>query len=388
MGSRRGNGEGHFRLRSDGRWEGSLRYADAQGEARRVSAYGPTRLLAKAALDKKIERIRQGLAVVDSRSRLAEVARKWRTTTLIASDRRQSTIDLYAARCRLHIEVGILADIPMSRLTPSHVEEWIVKAGQDGVSPSALRTDYAVLRAVLDTAVRDGVVAKNVTEEVDRPKVPRAEALHLAPEQVADLLEAVSGSRYWLPILLAAVTGMRRGEVLGLRWRDIDLGKGTVAVTGTLVGSGRTLRREQSAKTASSHRTLPIGDDLVSLLSERQIEQTAERTRALNIWNEAGFVFTTQFGRPIDPRLMLLALQNAARELGLPKGTGLHTLRHSAATAMLAGGAHLKLVSAILGHSSASTTANIYGHASDEAQRAVLDALREKVTENRSSGQR
>lgn len=173
MATRRANGEAQFRLRRDGRWEGRLRYTDREGQGRRVSAYGAIRALAKAALDVKAERIREGLAVVDSKAPLCDVARKWRTTALIASDRRQSTKELYAARCRLHIELGILADIPLSRLTASDIEEWIVDARQHGISPSSLRTDYTVLRAVLDTAVRDGLVAKNVCEHVDRPGVPR-----------------------------------------------------------------------------------------------------------------------------------------------------------------------------------------------------------------------
>ncbi|TDL07232.1 hypothetical protein EUA04_14885 [Mycolicibacterium obuense] len=180
-----------------------------------MSAYGATRALAKAALDKKSERIRKGLAVVDSKAPLSEVARRWRTTALIASDRRQSTKELYAARCWLHIELGILAEIPLSRMTAGDIEEWIVEARRHGISPSSLRTDYTVLRAVLDTAVRDGLVAKNLAEHVDRPGVPRTEALHLAPAQVGALLDKVATSRHALPILLAAVTGMRRGEVLG-----------------------------------------------------------------------------------------------------------------------------------------------------------------------------
>lgn len=384
MANRRANGEAQFRLRSDGRWEGRLRYIDREGEGRRVSAYGASRALAKAALEKKAERIRKGLAVVDSKAPLCEAARKWRTTTLIASGRRQSTKDLYAARCRLHIESGLLADIPLSRLMASDIEEWIVEARKHGVSPSSLRTDFTVLRAVLDMAVRDGLVAKNVAECVERPGVPRTEALHLTPAQVGALLDKVATSRHALPILLAAVTGMRRGEVLGLRWCDVDLDARTIRVTGTLAGSGTSLRRESSPKTASSRRTLPIGDDLVDLLRKQHVEQSVQRSRALNMWDEAGYVFTTEFGRPTDPRRMLSTVKQAAVELGLPNATSLHTLRHSAATALLASGTHLKLVSTILGHSNSSVTANVYGHASDESQRAALDALHAQVAGTRS----
>ncbi|MGH3726500.1 MAG: tyrosine-type recombinase/integrase [Mycobacterium sp.] len=381
MGTRRGNGEGSFRLRPDGRWEGCIRYTDAKGKARRLHAYGKTRKLAKDALDQKMARIREGHAPVDSKSPLADVARRWRTTTLVAGNCRQATKDLYATRCRLYVETGMLADISMALLTSGDVEEWIIASRQNGVAPSSLRTDYTVLRAILDTAVRDGAVAKNVAAQVARPSVPRHEALHLTPTQVSELLEKVSTSRHATPITLAAATGMRRGEVLGLRWRDVNLTAGSVTVSGTMTGSGTKLRRELSAKTDASHRTLPLGDDLINLLRQRQVEQDKDRRLARNLWEEVGidYVFTTEFGKPVDPRNMLRTLQNAAEALGLPEGTSLHTLRHSAATTLLAGGTHLKLVSAILGHSDTSTTANTYGHAPDAAQRAALDALHAQI---------
>ncbi|PQM53759.1 site-specific integrase [Mycolicibacter virginiensis] len=346
-----------------------------------MSAYGTTRKLAKAALDKKLERIRDGLAVVDSKSPVAAVAKRWREATLVASDRRQATKDLYAIRSRLHIEAGLLADIPLNRLSPSDIEQWMMSEAEAGVSASSRRTDYAVLRAILDAAVRDGLVAKNVAAQVDRPTVPRKEATHLTALQVRDLLRSIAGSRHALPIQLAARTGMRRGEVLALRWRDVDLKRGVVTVAGTLSGTGKALRREASAKTDSSHRPLPLSADLVAALKLWQGEQAKFRKLAANLWADTeGLVFTTELGKPIDPRNLLRTLQSAAAKLELPAGTGLHTLRHSAATALLESGAHLKLVSAILGHSDTSITADIYGHASDDAQRAVLDAFGAALT--------
>ena len=383
MGTRRGNGEGSFRLRDDDRWEGSIRFTDSHGKPRRVSAYGATRKLAKKALDEKIDRINDGLAVVDSKSPLGTVARKWRTTTLVASDRRQATKDLYDNRCRRYIETGVLADIPLARLTPSDIERWIVQSRDvNNVADSSLRTDYAVLRAILDTAVRDGLVARNVAAQVPRPSVARREALHLTPAQVAELLDKVATTRYSAALVLIASTAMRRGEVLALRWRDVDLDEGVITVAGTLTGSGKKLRRETAAKTDSSHRKLPIGEAMVQLLRDRAEQREVERRRAANLWQdtELGLVFSTEFGTMVDPRNVLRTLQTAARKLDLPKGVGIHTLRHSAATALMASGAHLKLVSAILGHSDTSITADIYGHASDSAQRAVLDALHAQVS--------
>ena len=386
MGTRRGNSEGSFNQRADGRWVGKLRFTDGRGKSHRVYAYGATRKLAKAALDDKLDRIRGGLAVVDAKSPLSAVARKWRTTTLVASSRKESTQDSYAIRCRRYLELGILADIPLSRLTPSDVEEWIVAAqGNEKIADSSLRTDYAILRAVLDTAVRDGLVAKNVAAQVDRPRKERTEEVHLTPAEVARLLKAVAGSKHSLPIQIMAATGMRRGEVLALRWRDVDMTTGTLTVTGTMSGSGKKLRRSPMAKTKSSHRSIPLALDLVELLKARQTKQIEQRKQAANLWKstETDYVFTTELGAPIDGRNVLRTLQTAAVKLELPAGTSLHTLRHSAATALLESGAHIKLVSAILGHSDISITADIYGHAPDAAQRVALDALQAQLTAKR-----
>ena len=386
MGTRRGNSEGNFVQRADGRIEGRLRYTDARGKSHRVSAYGATRKLAKAALDEKMRRIREGLAVVDSKSPLADVARKWRTTTLVASKRASNTRDSYAIRCQRYIEQGMLADIPLARLTPSDVEAWIVAAqANEKVSDSSLRTDYTILRSVLDAAVRDGLVARNVAEQVDRPRKARKEAVCLAPAQVVALLKEVYLSRHWIPIHLMASTGMRRGEVLGLRWKDVDLAAGTLAITGTLTGSGKKMERLPMPKTQASFRTLPLGQELTQLLKDRLAQQVEHRRKAANLWegDEHGLVFTTELGKPLDGRNVLRTLQTAAQKLELPKSTSLHTLRHSAATAMLDSGAHLKLVSAILGHSDISITGDIYGHAPDAAQRVALDALQAQITSPR-----
>lgn len=376
MSARRSNGEASYRKRKDGRWEGRVQLIDDRGEVHRPSAYGKTKALAKEALQEKIDRIREGVAAVDSRSTVAEVARRWCEVTLQASPRKQATKELYDGRSRLHIETGHLAAITLNKLTAVHVEEWILAERAAGVAPSSQRTDYAVLRAVLDGAVRDKLVAKNVCAQVKRPHVPKKEAVHLDPAQVAALLAATAGSSHALPIRLYARTGARRGEVLALRWKDVDLVRGTVTVAGTMSGSGKKLRREPEAKSNSAHRPLPIGPDLVDALREWRKVQQQHRTRAMNLWEDVdGLVFTTEFGRPLDPRNVLRTVQTAAKKLGLPKETGVHTLRHSAATALLEGGAHLKLVSSILGHSDTSITANIYGHATDSAARAALDAL-------------
>jgi len=134
-----------------------------------------------------------------------------------------------------------------------------------------------------------------------------------------------------------------------------------------------------STKTAKSRREVPITDRTAAILQELRARQVAERDRAGSQWNETGYVFTTAFGEPCDPRNALRALKAAAEQASLPS-IGLHTLRHSAASTMLANGVPLKVVSEILGHSSISITGDIYGHVSPDisvaAMQVLSDALR------------
>jgi len=206
-----------------------------------------------------------------------------------------------------------------------------VRANHDvslSLAESTIRSAYTILRAVLDTAVRDGALATNPAAVVRRPRVTAKEAPHLTSTQVADLLRAAEDTRYAPLFALLAYTGLRRGEALALQWSDVDLEKGLLRVRGTLARvQGRLLVTEP--KTAKSRRFVPISAPAGRLLRGIRAGQAEDRRRAGWLWQQTGFVFTTETGEPCDPRNALRALKVAATRAGLPHA-GLHTLRHSA----------------------------------------------------------
>jgi integrase len=208
---------------------------------------------------------------------------------------------------------------------------------------------------------------------VARPGVASKEARHLSPAQVTALLDAARSSRYHAAFVLLAATGLRRGEALALRWADVDLDGAVLRVRGTLARTGGQLVVSQP-KTATSRRALRLSPGVVVLLRAHRKSQAAERIKAANVWHESGFVFTTENGQPVDPRNLLRALKVAADRAGLA-GVGVHTLRHSAASALLEKGIGLKTVSELLGHSSVAITGDVYQHVSDGAAQAAADAL-------------
>jgi integrase len=282
---------------------------------------------------------------------------------------------MYAGVARTHILGSSLANVTLDRVRPSHVEGWIVELRRKGLAESTIRSAYTILRAVLDTAVRDGALASNPAAAIRRPRVTTKEAPHLTPAQVADLLHAAEGGRYASLFALLVHTGLRRGEALALQWSDVDLAHGILRVRGTVSRiDGELIVTEP--KTAKSKRFVPISEPAERLLRAQQAAQDQERRHAGSAWRQTGFVFTTEFGEPCDPRNAFRALRVAAAKAGLSHA-GLHTLRHSAASVMLTRGVPLKVVSEILGHSSIAITGDIYGHVSPDVARQAMSTLGE-----------
>jgi integrase len=374
MAGKRPNGEGTLYRRSDGRYEAQLSYVDADGKTRRQSFYGKTQAEARAKMREAKTRTDAGAPVKDSKVTLDSYAEQWITSTLAASSRKPSTKELYRTLTRKHIIPGILGGRQLDRIKPSDVERFVL-ALQDHLSPSTTRQIYTILRAILDAAVRDGLVAINVAAKVSRPGVPRKEAQSLTPAQLDELLAVRDEEdRFGVLFRFLARTGMRRGEALALRWHEVDLDAGSLRVSRTL---GRVDGKLQVSepKTEKSRRSVPLTAPVVAMLRDHRQRQLAERLAAGSAWQDQDLVFSTELGHPLDPRNALRTFTSTVRKAGLPASVTLHTLRHSVASTMLARGAPIKTVSHLLGHSSIAITGDVYGHVTTEDTRAALDLL-------------
>jgi integrase len=280
---------------------------------------------------------------------LAAFTEEWIDSALAASDRKATTKANYATIARSHIVSATIGARSLDALRPMHVEAWIVELREKGLSESSVRSAYTILRAVLDTAVRDGALARNVAAAVKRPKVTSKEAASLTPDQVRALLDAAQGSRYAPVFELLVNTGLRRGEALALRWSDVDLDESVLRVRGTLARvDGGLIVTEP--KTAKSKRSVHVSPTSARVLRQVKVAQAEERLRAGSQWIQTGYVFTTETGEPCDPR-------NALR------------------STMLVNGVPLKVVSEILGHASVAITGDVYGHVSPDVSRDALAGL-------------
>jgi integrase len=390
MGTRTANGTGNIRKRPNGTWEARLSYVDGDGALKRVSVYGKTQREVREKTKAVRERVDNGAPANDDKMALAAWMARWRETTLAASDRKEATRSQYATLSRKHIEAGVIGQTSLAKLRPSDVEKlilWMREATKPGkrteanpnpepvraLSDSTIRSTYTVLRLGLDGAVRDGLLARNPAASVQRPGVARKEAAHLDPQRVTELLAAAHGSRYHTALLLIATTGLRRGECLALRWSDVDLDAGVLRVRDTVQRIDGKLSTGE-VKTDRSRRTIPLSPAVVALLRRHRVTQLEERMRAANQWTDTGLVFTTDLGHVVEPRNLLRVVEAAAKRIGLD-GVGAHTIRHSAATAWLEAGVHIRQVSDLLGHSSVAITGDVYGHGSDQSARSAVDGL-------------
>jgi len=394
--AKRFNREGTYRQRPDGRWEGRLAYTDDDGNRKRLSFYGASQEEARSKLEEAARRLRQGDPAKDSRMTVAAWCDQWCATTLEASDRKPTTKALMRTMLNTHVKTCRIADMPLAKLRASHLEAWVLElrkrtktatvGGEQvtvpALSPATVQRAFRVLSVVLDGAVRDEHLAVNPARKVPQPKAERGEAHVLSVDEVRRILESARemdedarGRRsHNFPLFaLIAATGMRKGEALALRWSDIDLDGGVIHVRGTLSRVGNRLV-VTTPKTRAGKRTLHISDGLVAVLRAHRLAQLEDRMRAANVWEDTGHVFTTGLGTPRDPRGVLRSMEAAARRAGV-SGVNVHTLRHSAATAMLDSGVHVKAVSVILGHAGTQVTTDIYAHLTDQTARKALNGL-------------
>lgn len=275
----------------------------------------------------------------------------------------------------------------LATLSPRDVQRFVdelAKNGRrrDGGPLGARSIGYAlvVLGAAMNHAMKLGLVPRNPVAAIDRPRAPRVEMTCWSASEAARFLAHVRDDRLHPLFLLALTRGLRRGELAGLRWCDVDLDAGRLAIVQARVSvGGRVVVSEP--KTARGRRTIPLDVDLARVLREHRRRQVAERLAWGEGWIDSGYVFTRENGTPLHPEAISGAFDRHVRAAGLPR-IRFHDCRHTAATLSLAAGISADVVCRWLGHGSISMTVDTYRHAIPSMQeeagafltRLILDA--------------
>lgn len=283
---------------------------------------------------------------------------------------RPSTFTSYSRMIRLH--TAPIASVPLVKLTPLHLQQLYHDLEASGLSARSIQYLHAILHRALKQAVKWQYVPRNVADAVDPPRPARREMQALSQEQVRRFLAVAQQDRLYPLFALAIATGMRQGELLGLRWSDVDLRRGRLHIVQTLQWiNGQPVIQEP--KTNRSRRIVTIPASVVSILTKWRKDQAAERL-AQGIGGQPDLVFTRPDGQPIRADWLTKHFQALLATAGLPK-IRFHDLRHTHATMLLSEGVHPKVVSDRLGHSTVTLTLDTYSHVLPDIQREVAERL-------------
>src|SRR6266567_6226261 len=368
MAKHRGHGEGSIYQRQDKRCVGSI---SLEGGKRKYF-YGDTRRGVADKLKVALREQQQGTLATGPQQSLNTYLTNWLEEVHKPTLRVSSYVN-YRKLINTYI-LPALGHIRLQKLSPQQVLTLYRQKEKEGLSPKTINSIHGVLHKALDNAVRWNLVSRNVCDLVSPPRIVKPEIQPLTMEQAHKLLEAARGHRLEAMLTVALTTGMRRGELLALRWADIDFEHGHLRVRRTmnyLAGHGFI---EGEPKTQKSRRSILLPQFVIEALEQHKTHQGETRQKAGARWHDHDLVFCNMVGGFQDTRYLGKLFTQLLKDAGLPH-MRFHDLRHSAATILLGMNVHTTGVQELRGHSNISTTMDTYSHFLPSMQKDAMDGL-------------
>lgn len=334
---------------------------------------------AQAAMTALMARVNTGQYHHDERKKVGEYLDEW-IEAKVHAGLRPTTERSYRQHIRDYL-VPSLGHVRLRDLRPGHVKTMLraITAGRNGrpgPGPATVRRVNATLKSALASAMKEQLITYNAAKLVELPKAERPKVTPWEPTELGHFLDHVASDRLGPVFELMAMTGLRRGEALGLRWSDVDLDQGVIHVRQQLVTIGHRIEFGKPKTKAGEDRRVDLGPQLLGTLLSHRLTQDTERATWGEAYTDHGLVFAREDGAPLHPETVTKRFRALALEAGL-RPVRLHDLRHGAASLMIAGGVSLSLVSKRLGHSSIAITNDTYTHLLTDANREAAS-----VTEN------
>lgn len=389
--------KGHIRIRSKGKWEITIdvgRDAATGKRMRHFETISGTKNDARHRLAELLINIEQGTYIKQQRKlTLAAWLLQW-LDGYVTGNLAPKTVESYQHELRNYI-IPRLGGIRLNDLRPNHIQNYIAEVlsggrrrSTGGLSHRTVQYHYRIMSKALDDAIRMGLLAVNPCKGVRPPRPLRHDIPAIGSDDLARLIAAMMGSSYYLYYYTLLLTGMRRSELLALRWRDLDLDLASVYVAHSLhrLDDGKVIIKEP--KTPSSRRMVDLPPSLALLLREHKKDQQLQRVVLSPSLKDEDFVFCHDDGSALNPSTVTHSFSKVAVAAGMPY-LRLHDLRHIHATMLLKAGTHPRIVQERLGHSTIATTLDIYSHTVPGMQKAAaerLDTLLPKVEEIENVG--
>ncbi|MEE1818293.1 site-specific integrase [Streptomyces sp. SP18ES09] len=364
------NGAGTITQRKDGRYQAAVYVLQPDGTRARKFAYGKTWAECDAKRRALLDKVDNGVPVPTRSMKLSEWLPYW-LDNIVKPRRKKTTAAKYEVHIRLYL-VPLIGSKRLESLSVADVRRFLVQV-EKKTSAATAKESHRVLRTSLTAACREELVSRNVATLVEPPTVAARELSPWSLDETLDFLAAARKDPLYAAFVLAIALGFRRGEVVGLRWENVDLDKREIRV--------RTQRQrvagevyEDDPKGRRRKQTLPLPAICVAPLRWQRLKQAAARERAGEKWTETGYVFTTRTGQPIEPRNLYRSFTRVAKNADL-RVVRLHDARHGTATLLTAAGVPPRVVMEILGHSQIAVTMNVYTHVVQDTQREAVSHM-------------
>ena len=375
--TRRANGEGTIYRRSDGRWTAAHYVLLPGGGRRRRAVYGRTRKEVADKLATLITKTQAGVPLAVEPWTVERYAGYW-LEKVVAPRLRPATVSSYRETLRLHI-VPVLGRARLRSLTPAQVRSLLADRASSGLGPRSVQIIHGTLRTMLAEAVREELVERNVAAVVRAPSVPHVEVHPWSPQEAAVFLRSTESDRLYALFAVGVALGLRKGELLALRWGDVDFESGVLHVR-------RNVQRLPEGlvfgppKSSRSRRSVPLPATSVRVLRAHRAQQAAEILTLGPEWEDSDLVFASTVGTVVEPRNLNRFFDQLMVKAGVRR-IRFHDLRHTCASMLLAQGVPARVVMDVLGHSQLAMTTDLYSHvmptALAEAAKAMDRALGE-----------
>ncbi|WP_369235519.1 tyrosine-type recombinase/integrase [Streptomyces sp. R21] len=363
------NGAGTITKRKDGRYQCAVYVLQPDGTTARKYAYGNTWEECDAKRRVLLAKVASGIPVPTRSAKLSEWLPYW-LDNVIKPRRKLSTYDKYEAHVRLYLVPRIGAK-RLEGLGVADVRRFLVRLEKEATAATA-KESHRVLRSALTSACREELITRNVAKLVEPPRSANPELNPWSLEETLDFLAASRGDPLYAAFVLAIAMGLRRGEIIGLRWSDLDLDNRVLYVR------QQTQRRRgvlyDDDPKSRRRRAVPLPALCIAPLRWHRMRQATARAKAGDQWRESGYVFTTRTGRQVEPRNLYRSFTRVASSAGL-RAIRLHDARHGTATLLTAAGVAPRVVMEILGHSQISITMDVYTHVVQDTQREAMSHM-------------
>lgn len=325
---------------------------------------------AERAMIDKIKELNDGTYIEETDETFGDFMENWLTNK--KNQVRPGTWKSYSWLIKTHL-IPHLGKVKVIQLKPRHLNDLYNKKLLNVISANSIKKLHGLIKDALDEGIGFGDISKNVANAVTPPRVKKVKFEVWTEDQLKQFLDEAKKNRFYVAFELAASTGMRIGEILGLRWKDVDLDGHKLSVRQAYT-KGHSGYEFHEPKTASGERSIALFSDTVDLLREYKDKQDAEKEEHKAFYNDHGLVIQTHIGTPVSPRNLSREYYKILKKLDIPQ-IRFHDLRHTHATLLLKHGIHAKIVQERLGHSSITITLDTYSHVLPGLQEAALKSL-------------